>query len=345
MAGSLDKRLKEVHLDFQTSLKKTRNSHALQDLRVAFLGKKGHVTEMLKQIGTLTPEERPGFGEKINTLRVAIESQLEETKAQISKRELKARLEKEHIDVSLPASASSLGSLHPLTHVQSMMIDIFSSLGFSVEEGPDIESDYYNFEALNFPPNHPARDMQDTFFTKDGHVLRTHTSPVQIRAMETKAPPIRMVVPGRVYRHDADTTHSPVFHQVEGLCIGPNITFAHLKGTLEAFVEMMFGKGAQVRFRPSFFPFTEPSAELDVMGPNGQWMEILGCGMVDPAVFKHIEHTWTQRYPDQPNPYSEGQVTGFAFGMGVERIAMIKYGITDIKLFYENDLRFLEQFL
>ncbi|MCB1198444.1 MAG: phenylalanine--tRNA ligase subunit alpha, partial [Deltaproteobacteria bacterium] len=274
-----------------------------------------------------------------------LEKALDDKKIEIRHEEISQRLVQEKLDVTLPGAKILFGTAHPLTQVQHKLVRIFSSLGFSVEEGPDIESDYYNFGALNFPDNHPARDMQDTFFTTDQHVLRTHTSPVQVRMMEKQAPPIRMIVPGRVYRHDADATHSPVFHQIEGLCVGPHITFAHLKGTLEAFVAMMFGKDAQTRFRPSFFPFTEPSAELDVMGPTGNWMEILGCGMVDPAVFENIAKVWAQKHPDQKeNPYDPEKVSGFAFGMGIERIAMIDYGVKDIKLFYENDVQFLEQF-
>jgi len=344
MPSTLDKQLQKVDTEFLKAMKSVRSSSVLQDIRVSFLGKKGQVTSLLKQIGSAPADQRPLFGEKINALRVSIEGKLDAKRETIMGRELKARVEKEVIDVTLPSEVQRLGSVHPLTHVMSEVVGIFSSLGFSIKEGPDIETDHYNFEALNFPPDHPARDMQDTFFTKTGHVLRTHTSPVQIRTMEACAPPLQIIVPGRVYRHDADTTHSPVFHQVEGLCVGPDITFAHLKGTLEAFVEMMFGRKAQVRFRPSFFPFTEPSAELDVMGPKGDWMEILGCGMVDPNVFEHVSQHWIKHQPDQDNPYTQGQVTGFAFGMGIERIAMIKYGITDIKVFYDNDMRFLEQF-
>lgn len=336
--------LQKIDQDFQKQLQSAKSSQDLQDLRVSFLGKKGRLTQSLKSIGQLPAEERPTFGQKVNDLRSTLESALTEKKIEISRKEIEARIKNEKIDVTMPAFVQQYGTLHPLTKVQNRLVRIFSSMGFSIEEGPDVETDYYNFGSLNFPENHPARDMQDTFFTTDKHVLRTHTSPVQIRVMEKQAPPVRMIVPGRVYRHDADTTHSPVFHQIEGLCVGPHITFAHLKGTLEAFVRMMFGEKAETRFRPSFFPFTEPSAELDVMGPHGDWMEILGCGMVDPAVFENVARVWGENHPGEDNPYDPDKISGFAFGMGIERIAMIQYGIKDIKLFYDNDLRFLEQF-
>lgn len=337
--------LEEIHKDFQLKVSKIKSSEDLQGLRVSFLGKKGVLTESLKAVGTLPEKDRPVFGQKVNVLRAELEEVLDTKQKDIESLEVEKDLAQNRLDVTMPGVERSPRTLHPLTQVQNRLVQIFTSLGFSIEEGPDIESDYYNFEALNFPLDHPARDMQDTFFVSNQHVLRTHTSPVQVRMMESQAPPIQMITPGRVYRHDADTTHSPVFHQIEGLCIGPNITFAHLKGTLEAFVEMMFGKDTKVRFRPSFFPFTEPSAEMDVMGPLGSWMEILGCGMVDPNVFENIAKAWALKHPDQKeNPYEAGKVTGFAFGLGIERIAMIHYGIKDIRLFYENDLRFLHQF-
>jgi phenylalanyl-tRNA synthetase alpha chain len=238
--------------------------------------------------------------------------------------------------------------------VEERIVKIFRSLGFSVESGPEVETDYYNFEALNIPVDHPARDMQDTFFLEGGLLLRTHTSPVQIRTMEKTPPPIRMIVPGRAFRRDADVTHSPVFHQVEGLCVGEEITFGHLKGTLEAFVHMMFGADIATRFRPSFFPFTEPSAEVDMacgscrgkgcrVCKNTGWLEILGCGMVDPNVYSFVGNAWKAR--GEENPYDPEKISGFAFGMGIERIAMVRFGIDDIRLLYENDVRFLNQFV
>ncbi len=343
----MNARLSKIHKDFQQALTKAKSTKSLEELKVTFLGKKGHLTQSLQSIKDLPASDRPAFGQEVNQLRDQLESELAEKKQKLVDQEIQDSIEKSSIDVGLPGYQAQQGHLHPLSQTEHKLVKIFSSLGFSVEEGPDVETDHYNFEALNFPPNHPARDMQDSFFVESGHVLRTHTSPVQVRFMEKKAPPIRIISPGRVYRHDSDTTHSPVFHQVEGLCVGPNITFAHLKGTLEAFVEMMFGPKTPIRFRPSFFPFTEPSAEIDVMGPNGQWMEILGCGMVDPNVFEDIAKTWSEKHPDMDaaqNPYNPEKISGFAFGMGIERIAMIQYGIKDIRLFFENDTRFLRQF-
>ena len=286
--------------------------------------------------------QRPVFGQQVNELRKEFEDLLNEKQGLLEVLEVQAQVNQNVIDTTLPGYTSYRGSNHPLTLVEKQILRVFQSLGFSIEEGPDIETDYYNFEALNFPPNHPARDMQDTFFVSDGRVLRTHTSPVQIRTMEKVKPPVQIIVPGRVYRHDSDMTHSPVFHQIEGLCVGPGICFADLKGLLETFVKNIFGSKAKTRFRPSFFPFTEPSAEMDVMGPHGHWMEILGCGMVDPNVFESVSGAWKKQ--GQTSPYVYPDITGFAFGLGIERIAMILYGIQDIRLFYENDVRFLRQF-
>jgi phenylalanyl-tRNA synthetase alpha chain len=333
--------LASLEASFRSALSESRDLQALADLRVSVLGKKGTLTAALRGVADLPPPERPAFGARVNELRGRLEEALSIRQMELEAEAVARSIENDRIDVTLPGNRPDFGTLHPLTHVERRIVAIFRSLGFSVAEGPDIETDYHNFEALNFPPEHPARDMQDTFFLGNDLLLRTHTSPVQIRTMEAVEPPLRIVIPGRVYRHDSDTTHSPVFHQVEGLAVGPDITFAHLKGTLEAFIRLMFGEGIQTRFRPSFFPFTEPSAELDVMGPRG-WMEILGCGMVDPNVFEAVGKAWKEK--GRENPYDPANVSGFAFGMGIERIAMILYGITDIRLFYENDVRFLRQF-
>lgn len=345
--------LAKLESSFESALAKAADLESLNELRVQTFGKKGSLTLALRSIGELSADERPTFGAKVNELRVKLEARLSEKIAALEAKSLSKSLSQETIDVTLPGRAPRFGTLHPLTIVERRVLDIFRSLGFSVEEGPDVETDYYNFEALNFPKEHPARDMQDTFFVEGGLLLRTHTSPVQIRTMEKKAPPVRIVIPGRVYRHDSDITHSPVFHQVEGLCVGPNVTFAHLKGVLQAFVHMMFGTEIGTRFRPSFFPFTEPSAEVDMMCGSCKgkgcrvckgtgWVEILGCGMVDPNVYDFVGRSWTSR--GETNPYDPEKVSGFAFGMGIERMAMVLYGVDDIRLFYENDLRFLEQF-
>jgi len=333
--------LKEIEKSFEIALSKAATLDILTELRVRFLGKKGSLTQSLHSVGQLPPNERPQMGQQVNVLREKFETLISQKQKELEDKAQAKAIENEKVDIGLPGRKPLLGSFHPLTRVEQKLIQIFRSLGFSIADGPEVETDYYNFEALNFPYDHPARDMQDTFFVERNLLLRTHTSPVQVRVMEVEKPPVSIIVPGRVYRHDSDTTHSPVFHQIEGLCVGENITFAHLKGTLEAFVHMMFGGKTESRFRPSFFPFTEPSAEMDLKGPNG-WMEILGCGMVDPNVFEFVGKTWKKR--GEANPYETAKVSGFAFGMGVERIAMIHYGISDIRLFYENDLRFLEQF-
>jgi phenylalanyl-tRNA synthetase alpha chain len=284
--------LQQIKRDFLEAIEAAEDSSSLQQARVAFLGKKGSLTESLKAVGKLSAAERPAFGQRVNDLRKEFEELLNEKQGLFQILETQAEVQKNVIDTTLPGYTSPRGSYHPLTMVEKQILQVFQSLGFSVEEGPDVESDYYNFEALNFPPNHPARDMQDTFFVSNNRVLRTHTSPVQIRTMEKVKPPVQIIVPGRVYRHDSDMTHSPVFHQMEGLCVGPNVTFADLKGVLETFVKNIFGSKAKTRFRPSFFPFTEPSAEMDVMGPHGDWMEIMGCGMVDPNVFASVSNVW-----------------------------------------------------
>ena len=316
---------------------------SLDELRVALLGKKGELTAILKQMGKLTPEERPVIGQLANEVRADIEKELETRMAAVKQAMQDARLEAERLDVTLPGKKPLLGKKHPLTLVLDELKDIFLGMGFDVVQGPEVELDYYNFEALNIPKNHPARDTQDTFYITDNILLRTQTSGMQVRVMEEKKPPIRVIAPGRVYRSDAvDATHSPVFHQIEGLVVDKGVTMGDLKGTLEIFVKKLYGEDAQVRFRPHHFPFTEPSAEMDVMcfecGGKGcrlckgeGWIEILGCGMVHPKVLQNCDI--------DPEEYS-----GFAFGMGLERVVMRRYGITDLRLFYENDLRFLHQF-
>jgi phenylalanyl-tRNA synthetase alpha chain len=314
----------------------------ISDIRVRYLGRKGSITQLLKSLGTLSESERREVGREANQLKGSTEARIEETLLRIQEQERKQALEKEKIDVTLPGRGIPLGKKHPITQTLDEIIDIFSRLGFEVVEGPEVELDYYNFEALNIPKGHPAREMQATFFISDDVVLRTHTSPVQVRTMEKKRPPVRVICPGAVYRCDSDPTHSPMFHQVEGLLVDRGITFSDLKGVLTVFVHQMFGEGTRLRFRPSFFPFTEPSAEIDIecficggkgcgVCSNTGWLEILGSGMVDPAVYKFVN-------------YDPEEVTGFAFGMGIERIAMLKYGINDIRLFFTNDLRFLKQF-
>lgn len=334
-------RIKEVAL---AAIKSANDAQALQDVRVKYLGKKGEVTALLKGLGKLSPEERPKMGALVNEVRQALEAELDALKASMEAAALNARLEEEKIDITLPGRAPKTGHIHPLTTVNEMIEEFFMKMGYTVEEGPEVEQDYYNFECLNLPKDHPARDMQDSFYITENFLLRTHTSPVQARTMQRHEPnsPIRMIAPGKVYRWDYDATHSPVFHQVEGLIIDEYITFADLKGTIETFLRHMFGDDTKVRFRTSFFPFTEPSAEVDIScvmcGGEGcrvcshtGWLEILGCGMVHPKVL-------------EINGYDPTKVKGFAFGMGVERIAMLLYGIGDLRLFFEDDVRFLEQF-
>jgi phenylalanyl-tRNA synthetase alpha chain len=346
-------RITALEKGFLAALEGARDPESLSELRVEYFGKKGKLTSLLRSVGELPAADRPAFGGEVNKARERLEALLVGKLDAASMAAEDRAVAGERIDVSWPGRRPRLGTLHPLTLIERKIVGVFKSLGFSVETGPDVETDYYNFEALNFPPEHPARDMQDTFFLAGNLLLRTHTSPVQIRTMERKAPPVQIVIPGRVYRHDSDVTHSPVFHQVEGLCIGPDVTFAHLKGTLEAFVRMMFGSGVGSRFRPSFFPFTEPSAELDMqccfckgkgcrICKNSGWIEILGCGMVDPNVLQFVGGAWAAR--GETNPYDPEKVSGFAWGMGVERVAMVLHGIDDIRLFYENDERFLRQF-
>ena len=334
--------LKELAQRAETELQGAHTEEALNVLRTKYLGRKGLLTQMLRQLGSVSTTERPLIGRLSNEIKEKISASLDAALERIKDSRRDELLRREAIDITLPGRAVRIGHRHPVTQVMEEICGIFSRLGFTVEEGPEIETDYYNFEALNIPKDHPARDMQDTFYVEDNIVLRTHTSPVQIRTMEKMQPPVRILSPGKVYRPDSDVSHTPMFHQIEGLLVDRGITFGDLKGTLTFFLQEVFGADILLRFRPSFFPFTEPSAEVDircvmcggegcrVCGQSG-WLEILGSGMVDPAVFANVGY--------DPEGYS-----GFAFGLGVERIAMLKYGISDIRLFFDNDVRFLEQF-
>lgn len=332
------------------ALQSITTSEELENFRVNLLGKKGELTSVLRNMGSLTPEERPEVGKLANEIRAAIEESMANKKKLFEQALAEEKYKKEKIDVTVPGNTFGIGKKHPLTQMQDFLCYIFRGMGFDINEGPEIETDYYNFEALNTPADHPARDVQDTFYISKELLLRTQTSSVQIRTMNNTKPPIRMVSPGRVYRSDAvDATHSPMFHQIEGLVVDKGITMGDLKGTLELFAKNVFGDDTRVRFRPHHFPFTEPSAEMDVscfacngtgFDKNGNqcrvchgesWIEILGCGMVHPNVLKCCDI--------DPDEY-----TGFAFGMGIERIVMIKYGITDMRLLYENDIRFLDEF-
>jgi phenylalanyl-tRNA synthetase alpha chain len=330
-------------------IQQANSEQELEQIRIDVLGRSGKLTLLLRGLREIAPEARPRQGERLNQLRRAVEVSLERRLETVKEQAKAKALAEERVDITLPGTRPARGTSHPLTLVVDEIIDIFWGMGFEVARGPDIEDDYHNFEALNFPKDHPARDMQDTFFVSNERVLRTHTSPVQIRTMETRKPPLQVVVPGAVYRHDDDATHSPMFHQVEGFMVDTAIAFSDLKGVLTSFLRQIFQGDFGVRFRPSFFPFTEPSAEIDIQCVicggagalrSGQtcrvckasgWLEILGAGMIDPAVFQFVG-------------YDPEKVSGFAFGMGVERIAMLKYGIDDIRLFFQNDLRFLRQF-
>ncbi|MGH1430532.1 MAG: phenylalanine--tRNA ligase subunit alpha [Neptuniibacter sp.] len=307
------------------------STQELDEVRVQYLGKKGELTALLKGLGKLSPEERPQAGAKINEAKQALQVKINERKDTLEAAALETKLAAETIDVTLPGRGQELGGLHPVTKTMERIEEFFASIGYNVEEGPEIEDDYHNFEALNIPSHHPARAMHDTFYFNANTLLRTHTSGVQVRTMEAQKPPLRIICPGRVYRCDYDQTHSPMFHQVEGLIVDKNISFADLKGTLEQFLRAFFEEDVRVRFRPSYFPFTEPSIEVDIDRGDGKWLEVLGCGMVHPKVFEYSGI--------DPEEY-----TGFAFGMGVERLAMLRYGVNDLRLFFENDLRFLNQF-
>jgi len=309
---------------------------ALDDVRVGWLGKKGRLTAELKNLGQLPPEARREAGQAVNELKRELSTRLEARKAELERGELDRRLATETLDVTLPGRAVDPGGPHPVTRAMSRILSIFRGLGFAVADGPEVEDDYHNFEALNFPPHHPARAMHDTFYLPDGRLLRTHTSPVQIRVMKEQAPPVRIVAPGRVFRSDSDQTHTPQFHQVEGLLVDEDVTFADLKGLLSTFVNTYFEDELEMRLRPSYFPFTEPSAEVDIRwrnadGTPGRWLEVLGCGMVHPNVLENCG-------------VDAERFTGYAFGLGVERFAMLRYRVDDLRLFFDNDLRFLAQF-
>ncbi len=339
----MKQQLERIRQDALQELEAAKEQLSLENLRVKYLGKKGELTAILKQMGKLSAEERPVIGQLANEVRSNIETFMAERAEELKTQALQHRLEQEKIDVTMPGTPCTMGHKHPLTIVLDEIKEVFIGMGFDIVDGPEVETDYYNFEALNTPKNHPARDTQDTFYINENVVLRTQTSPVQIRTMEKQEPPIRIISPGRVYRSDAvDATHSPLFHQIEGLVVDKNITFADLKGTLETFVKRLYGEDSVVRFRPHHFPFTEPSAEVDVqcfnchgegcrLCKNEGWIEILGCGMVHPQVLRNCNI--------DPEEYS-----GFAFGLGLERVTMRRYNIDDLRLFYENDVRFLKQF-
>lgn len=335
--------LQKIRLEAFESLNNISDLKVLEDLRVKFLGKKGELTQILKGMGALSAEERPILGQIANEVRSAIEAKIDETKVFLASKQQDIKLKSEAIDVTIPGTSYKLGHRHPITKVTEELKLIFIGMGYEIAEGPEVELDYFNFEALNTPENHPAKDEQDTFYINDKILLRTQTSPVQVRVIQTQKPPIRVITPGRVYRADAvDATHTPIFHQMEGLVVDKGITMGDLKGTLAIFAKQIYGNDIKVRFRPHHFPFTEPSAEMDVScfacGGEGcrvckesGWIELMGCGMVHPNVLElqNIDHTI----------YS-----GFAFGMGLERVAMQKYGISDMRLLYENDVKFLKQF-
>lgn len=338
MKESLEKLREQAGKEIDAAI----NKEEFLAIRTRYLGRKGFLTELLRRLKDVSPEERPVVGSLSNEIKKSLSEKIDRALEQIGTEKRYEALKKERLDVTLPGRHVKYGKLHPVTRVLNEICEIFAELGFSTVEGPEVELEYYNFEALNIPEDHPARDEQDTFYITDNIVLRTHTSPVQVRVMEKQKPPVRILSPGKVYRPDSDVSHTPMFHQVEGLLVDKKITFGDLKGTLTFFLRRFFGKDTELRFRPSFFPFTEPSAEVDikcvmcggsgcrVCGHSG-WIEILGSGMVDPRVFEEVG-------------YDSEEITGFAFGLGVERIAMLKYGISDIRLFFENDRRFLEQF-
>ncbi|WP_306537957.1 phenylalanine--tRNA ligase subunit alpha [Megasphaera sp.] len=340
----ISEKIEAIKAAVMEELAKSEHLQDIQDIRVKFLGKKGELTAIMKEMKNLSKEDRPKVGQLVNTARSAIEEQLNAKLEEVKAKELAAKLESEKIDITLPGRKPVTGHEHPLHQTLRLMEDSFLRMGFSIVEGTDIESDYYNFQCLNLPEDHPARDMQDSMYITDNILLRTHTSGMQARTLQSHKPnePFKIIAPGKVYRCDYDATHSPVFHQMEGMIIDKNIRFSDLKGMLEDFLRDIFGEDTKVRFRASYFPFTEPSAEVDIScvmcGGAGcrvcshtGWLEILGCGMVNPNVLRL-------------NGYDPDVVTGFAFGMGVERIAMLKYGIDDLRLFYENDMRFLNQF-
>jgi len=331
--------IERIYADAMTALASATDADAVNGLATQYLGRKGQITHFLRNISSLPVEQRPQAGKRANEIKRSLEGEFENA---LNRLATVCAAAGDRIDVSLPGRMLPQGSLHPITQIANRICHIFSQMGFDVVEGPEVETDYYNFEALNIPKNHPARDMQDTFYVSDNVVLRTHTSPTQPRVMEKQPPPVRIIAPGKVYRCDSDLTHTPMFHQVEGLFVDRHVSFADLKGTLTAFIHQMFDDQTTLRFRPSFFPFTEPSAEVDIrcvicrgkgcrVCSRTGWLEVLGSGMVHPAVFENVGYD-TRRF------------TGFAFGMGVERIAMLKYGIDDIRRYFDNDYRFLSQF-
>jgi len=338
VSTTLDEILAEALKELETAT----DLNQLDQVRVNYLGKKGAFTLQMKQLGKLDPDQRRSVGQSINTAKASFQQQLEARKTAMQNAVLEARLASEAIDVTLSGRGQSTAGLHPVTITLRRINKIFASVGFKVVEGPEIEDDYHNFEALNIPAHHPARAMHDTFYFDAHTVLRTHTSPVQIRAMEAEKPPLKVIAPGRVYRCDSDITHTPMFHQVEGFLVDTDVSFADLKGVVYEFLRAFFEKDIGVRFRPSYFPFTEPSAEVDIecvmcdgkgcrVCGNTGWLEVMGCGMIHPEVFKSVD-------------IDNDKFTGFAFGMGVERLAMLRYGINDLRLFFENDLKFLQQF-
>ena len=335
--------LEQLTSEAESAIESADSLSNLDQLRVQYLGKKGKLTELLKGLGKLPAEERPQAGQEINKSKQALNKRIDERRLKLEREQVAARLVAETVDVTLPGRRQSQGGLHPVTRTVQRISALWNQLGFTVAEGPEVEDDYHNFEALNIPAHHPARAMHDTFYFDAHKLLRTHTSPVQIRVMENEAPPLRVIAPGRVYRCDSDLTHSPMFHQVEGLVVDEQVTFADLKGALDQFLQAFFEQeDLKTRFRPSYFPFTEPSAEVDIQcvmcGGEGcrvcshtGWLEVMGCGMVHPEVFRHVGID-TEKY------------AGYAFGLGVERLAMLRYGVNDLRLFFENDLRFLRQF-
>ena len=340
--NSIEQQLTQLVTEAEAAISQSADATVVEDLRVKYLGKKGLLTEQLKSLGRLPPEERPRVGALVNLAKEALQEKLGARKHQLETAARGQQLASETLDVTLPGRGVRQGGSHPITRTLERLETLFTRMGFDVADGPEIEDDYHNFEALNIPPNHPSRAMHDTFYFDAHRLLRTHTSPVQVRYMENHKPPLRIIAPGRVYRCDSDVTHTPMFTQIEGLMVDKDVSFADLKGVLSDFLVQFFEKPLEVRFRPSYFPFTEPSAEVDIscvicgakgcrVCKNTGWLEVLGCGMVHPEVFRHVG-------------IDSEQWSGFAFGLGVERLAMLRYGVNDLRLFYENDLRFLQQF-
>ena len=330
--SDIEKKLHDILSSVESSIRQLDDLRALDELRTCYIGKKGALTDILKLLGSLSADERPKVGQQVNQTKQQLFTLFNDKEAQLKQARLAQQLAQEAIDMSLPGRGQTVGSLHPITHVRERVEAIFSAMGFMVVEGPEIEDDYHNFTALNIPENHPARAMADTFYFGDGRLLRTHTSPVQIRGMKVHQPPIKMITPGRVYRKDSDQTHTPMFNQLEGLVVAQKCTFTELKACLQDFLNTFFEKELTYRFRPSYFPFTEPSAEVDIAKDDGTgWLEVLGCGMVHPNVLNNVGID-SEKY------------TGFAFGIGLDRLAMLHYKINDLRMFFENDLRFLEQF-